>query len=146
MRSPGVIYRRYRQIKKKILYDRVANAVQCLHENCHYGRVVTYKDEQGVGRSIKVCNYETALDQGVIELCTKPMECNAFVNKWTKDKINEAVDKELSDPEIKRRLYPELALMEWVLDKDLYDAVKNPGFFGNIIVKCIAFLEALMKR
>lgn len=146
MRSPGVIYRRYRQIKKKILYDKTANAIQCLHDNCYYGKVVTYKNEQEVERSIKVCNYNMILTEGNIELCTRPMDCSAFVNKWTRSKITEAVEKDLEDPETKRKLYPELSLMEWVLDKDLYDAVKNPGFFGNIIINCIAFLERLMKR
>lgn len=146
MRSPGVIYRRYRQIRKKILYDRMGEAFRCKHSNCHYGKVVTYKDDQGCEHTVKICNYYLNLNEGILELCTDPTSCNAFVNMWNKEKVIEEVDKELSDPTIKRDRYPELAVLEWALDKDLNDAVKNPGFFGNIIVSCIAFLEKLLRN
>lgn len=145
MRSPGVIYRRYRQIKKKILYDKLGSAIVCCHENCFYGKIVSYSDKHNVDHTIKVCNYNSLLDQGRIEVCTNPIECNAFANKWTKDAILELVDKELSDHETKRKLYPELTILEWALDKDLNDAIKNPGFFGSIIVRCIEFLEGILR-
>lgn len=145
MRSPGVIYRRYRQIKKKILYDRLAEAHKCLHENCHYGKFIIYSDDTGVSKIIKVCGYNPTLDKGTIEGCTNPLTCNAFANKWTKEKIIEEVDKELADHDIKKRKYPELNILEWALDKDLNDAVKNPGIFGTIIIKCIEFLESILK-
>lgn len=145
MRSPGVIYRRYRQIRKKILYDRIGTAFRCAHENCHYGKIVTYRDGDGCEHTINVCNYNPSVSEGVIELCTDPVTCNAFVNKWNKDKITQEVDKELSDPSIKKDKYPELAILEWALDKDLNDAIKNPGFFGNIIISCIAFLEKILR-
>ena len=145
MRSPGVIYRRYRQIKKKILYDRMAQAGLCKHENCYYGKEVTYTDAFKVEHVIRVCNYNSVLDQGRIEVCTNPLECNAFTNKWTKDKVVEIVDKELGDHDLKKKLYPELTILEWALDKDLNDAVKNPGFFGTLIILCIEFLEGILR-
>jgi hypothetical protein len=145
MRSPGVIYRRYRQMRKKFLYDKLEQARVCSHSNCHYGKVVSYADEQGVEHSIKMCNYNTLLEKGRIEICTNPSECNAYVNKWTKDRVVEAAEKELLDPEVKKRLCPEIAILEWVLDKDLNDAIKNPGFIGSIIIRCIEFLENCIK-
>ena len=93
-----------------------------------------------------MCNYNALLDEGHIEVCTNPLACNAYANKWDKNKIIEVVDKELSDHAIKKCLYPELTLLEWVLDKDLNDAVKNPGIFGSIIVKCIEFLESILRN
>jgi hypothetical protein len=145
MRSPGVIYRRYRQIKKKILYDKLAEAHKCLHCNCHYGKRVTYTDEFGIERVLKVCNYNSLLDEGRVEGCTDPIQCNAFANKWSKEKVIEEVDKELADYNIKKRKYPELTVLEWALDKDLNDATKNPGVFGTFIIKCIEFLESILK-
>ena len=145
MRSPGVIYRRYRQIKKKFLYDRLEQARVCAHRNCHYGKVISYTDAQGVEHSISVCNYNSLLEKERIEVCTNPIECNAYVNKWTKDKVVEAVEKELMDYDLKKKLCPELTMLEWVLDKDLNDAIKNPGFFGAIIIRCIEFLEGCIK-
>jgi hypothetical protein len=145
MRSPGVIYRRYRQIKKKILYDTLEKAKLCRHENCHYGKEVQYTDVFHMEHSLKVCNYTSLLSEGRIEVCTNPLECNAFVNKWNKNKVVEAVDSALSDPDLKRKCHPELTIMEWVLDKDLNEAIKNPGFLGTIVVKGIEFLEGILR-
>jgi hypothetical protein len=146
MRSPGVIYRRYRQLKKKILYDKIEQAKLCRHENCHYGKDITYTDVFHLEHSIRACNYNNLLSENKIEICTNPLECNAFVNKWSKEKIIEQAEKELLDHDLKKKLYPEITIMEWVLDKDLYDAAKNPGFFGVFIVRCIEFLENLLKK
>jgi len=146
MRSPGVVYRRYRQIKKKILYDNLSEARKCLHCNCHYGKEMVYKEGSNIERTIKICMYGQTFTEGNIEICTNPYICNAYVNKWNKDKVIEAVDKMLSDHETKKKLYPELTMLEWVLDKDLNDAIKNPGFFGTIIVKCIEFLESILRN
>jgi hypothetical protein len=146
MRSPGVIYRRYRQIRKKILYDRLAEARNCLHCNCYYGEILLYTDDSGKSTFLNICRYSSLLDKGIVEGCTNPSICNAFSNKWTKDKVVEEVEKELSDHDIKKRKYPELTLLEWVLDKDLNDAIKNPGFFGTIIIKCIEFLESILRN
>jgi hypothetical protein len=146
MRSPGVIYRRYRQLRKKILYDKLAYARNRLHCNCYYGKVVIYTDEFNVEKTLLLCKYNMALTEDRIDVCTNPIVCNAFANMWTKDKIIVEVDKELSDHEIKRKLYPELTVLEWALDKDLNDAVKNPGFIGTIIIRCIEFLESILKN
>jgi hypothetical protein len=146
MRSPGVIYRRYRQLRKKILYDKLAAARNRLHCNCYYGKELTYADELNVEKSLLVCNYEFLTTMDKIETCTNPAMCNAFVNKWTKEKIIEVVNKELTDHDLKRKLYPELTVLEWALDKDLNDAIKNPGFFGTTIIKCIEFLESILRK
>jgi len=146
MRSPGVIYRRYRQIRKKILYDKLEQARQCKHCNCFYGLEVTYTDASDIEHLLKVCKYDFHLTEGHIEVCTKPHECTAYVNKWSKDKVVELVDKELSNHDIKKRLYPELITLEWALDKDLNEAVKNPGIFGSIIIRCIEILESILRN
>ena len=145
MRSPGVIYRRYRQLKKKIIYDKMEKAHQTKHENCSYGKAFLCS-VNGKTESLKVCGYSTNLDTSQIELCDDPISCNAFICKWNKEKVVKETEKEFSDPEVKRRLYPELTVMEWVLDKSLNDAVKAPSFFGKFIVKCIEFLENLLKE
>jgi len=107
---------------------------------------MVYKEGSNIERTIKICMYGQTFTEGNIEICTNPYICNAYVNKWNKDKVIEAVDKMLSDHETKKKLYPELTMLEWVLDKDLNDAIKNPGFFGTIIVKCIEFLESILRN
>lgn len=148
MRSPGVIYRKYRQIKKKILYDRTAHAFLRSHENCYYGKEVKYIDNEGierfgVERTIKACMYNPIEDH--IETCDNPHECNAYASKWTKKKIIDKTNEELKDSDIKRKYYPELNVLEWVLDKDLHKAVQEPNFVGKIIIKIIEILESILK-
>ena len=142
MRSPGVIYRRYRQIKKKIIYDKMSEAYKKSHCNCKYAQDLVCKDYQGE-KSLKTCGFR--IEVGVIELCDNPVECNAFICKWSKEKNIKETEKEMSDPYLKKKLYPELILMEWVLDKSLHDALKEPNIFGKVIIKCISFLENLLK-
>lgn len=145
MRSPGVIYRRYRQIRKKILYDCVLEARKKCFENCYYGKEITLIDQTNSEHTVKSCSF-TSLPEGRIELCYKPHSCNAFVNNKKKEEIINEVEKKLSDYQIKKKNYPELILLEWVLDKDLNEATKKPSFFGRLIIFCIDVLEKILKR
>lgn len=144
MRSPGVIYRRYRQLKKKVLFERAARAKARLHENCVYGRVLTYKDKHGVDRALKGCEY-AGLCGGSFEICDNPRECSAFANKWTREDIEFQIESELDEYEVKRKKYPEIATLEWVLDKDFFEAVQNPGIFARVILWLIMTLESLLR-
>jgi hypothetical protein len=144
MRSPGVIYRRYRQLKRKLLYDRIVQARKTCHDNCHYGRSINTETEGRGTICFKLCVYgfdPESADSKKPELCTNPSECNAFVNKWTKEKVVQSFEEDLNNWEVKSRKYPELVALEWVLDKDLVEAVKNPGFFAKIVIRFMMFLE-----
>lgn len=144
MRSPGVIYRRYRQLKKKLLYEKVSRAHRHIHCNCVYGCTVPCTYDQGSIFQARICLYELRFNKGLSE-CTDAENCNAFVLKWTKEKVVEQFEKEIRNPETKKRLYPELSLMEWMLDKDLKKATEEPGFFGRIIISIIHSLENLLR-
>lgn len=145
MRSPGVIYRRYRQIKKKILYDSIIESRKKCFKNCYYGKEISLLDASNIEHTIKSCSY-SSLPEGRMELCYKPDSCNAFVIKRKKEDIEKEIEKNLSDHNRKKELYPELVILEWVLDKDLNDAIKKPSFIGTLIISCIDFMEKLLKR
>ena len=147
MKSPGVIYRRYRQLKRKLLYEKILKARKVSHTNCYYGRLAEYTDPKSGATvaSLKVCVYGCDQNSAQLPTCTCPKECNAFASRWTKEKVEEEFDKELSDWETKNRLYPELLAFEWVLDKDLTEAIKYPNNLGKIIVSNIMLLEKLLK-
>lgn len=144
MRSPGVIYRRYRQIKKKLLFDMMADAHKREHANCHYGKILRYKDEDGFYRVVKFCVFGVASGNPP-DICTCPKECNAFALRWTKDKIVERFNETLSNPAMKRAIYPQLTVFEWVLDKELHEAMEEPRLIDKIIIVCIQALEDLLK-
>lgn len=145
MRSPGVIYRRYRQLKKKILYDRILEARKRIFDNCYYGKIVTFLDASNNEHMVKACSYPD-LPKDRIELCLKSYSCNAFVNKRKKVDIIKDVEKDLLNYKIKKEYYPDLIILEWVLDKDLKEAIKEPNFFGKLIISCINFLENMLKK
>jgi len=148
MKSPGVIYRRYRQLKRKLLYDAVVEARQTCHANCFYGRMLEHDGHGGFtffsacGYNFDLYNEKTRRD---LPLCTCPAECNAFVNRWSRDKVEAQFEADMADWKKKLEKYPELVALEWVLDKDLTDAIKSPGMFGRMIVSVIMALEGLLK-
>lgn len=145
MRSPGVIYRKYRQIRRKILHEKIQDARRRVHRNCHYGKIVTYT-EHGVTRQVPMCMFPVKHGEGGPDVCTCPGECNAFAGKWTPKLVAEQFERELQDIRVMRRLYPELATLGWVLDKSLTDAMERPSWFGKILVSMINCLEELLKR
>jgi hypothetical protein len=146
MKSPGVIYRRYRQLKRKFLYEKVVRARQISHCNCFYGRSIGHGSAGDPGFSwFNIFTYDYDPNKKEMVLCTCPKECNAFANKWTKEKVEVDFEKEMSDWKVKIERYPELVALEWVLDKDLTDAMKNPSPAGNLILNTIVLLEKLLK-
>lgn len=152
MKSPGIIYRYYRQLKKKYLYERIQEARKRYFQNCIYGRPVFYKDDHGNERTVRLCVFTvcraTTWDDTVpnaYDICTNPWDCNAFAQKWTKESVIEQFNKELDNQLVKRSRYPDLALMEWVLDKELTEAEKKPNFIGIILVYMIKILENVLK-
>jgi len=147
MKSPGVIYRRYRQLKRKLLYDKIVRARQVCHGNCFYGKVLSAQVVSvGIGEaSFLACRYGLEAESNELVLCVCPKECNAFANKWTREKVEAQFGIETADWKVKLEMYPELVALEWVLDKDLTDAIKSPSFFGSIIVSILMFLEKLLK-
>jgi len=144
MRSPGVIYRRYRALRKKLLYDKIGEGRKKIHDNCHYGKKLTYTDPYGAKHITRLCLY--GIEDGIDpDICSCPGECNAFVRRYVDEAIIERFEEELKDSEIKWQRYPDLAILEWVLDKTLTDAKKHPNIVGKLILFCITLLEVALK-
>jgi len=162
MRSPGVIYRRYRQLKRRLLFEKIVEARRQKHTNCLYGVRVSCYDEDGVRRTLRLCAFQCHRDVVTakndkkttindvlkdVELCVRSEDCTAFINKHkdVKESVLREFEEELKNPETKSRLYPELCAYEWVLDKNLYDASQSHSPFVRMVVGMIAFLENILK-
>lgn len=111
--------------------------------NCIYGKPLDIIDKGKVFH-VNVCLYNKNVNTG-LEVCNNTEECNAFICKFSKKDIEESFNKELSDSVIRSKKYPELNVLEWVLDKTLDDARKEPTIFVKIIVLAINLLEGLIK-
>lgn len=149
MKSPGIIYRQYRKIYRKELQKKLQEKRKRTHENCIYGKAV--EDDN---KKFELCMYscsnfkdikEGIVNPDLIGICTHPEGCDAFACKYTKNEVESELRNELENPTIKYKKHPELSSLEWVLDKSLNDAKKNPDPVANIIVSIIDFLEHMLK-
>ena len=145
MRSPGVIYRRYRQLRRKLLYEKIVESREKKHENCIFGKKLKV-EKDGEVRFVDVCLFKHMSDKDtVLDLCTCAKECNAFANKYTKESVEEEFNRIVSDHEQVKQAYPDLALFQWVLDKELTDARQKPPFWLLPVIFCIELLEEFVK-
>lgn len=144
MRSPGVIYRQYRKLRKKHLFENIVEARRKDHKNCVWGRILTVTKNEET-RNIPICIFDNTRSNGNYELCTCPKECNAFCVKSTKQSIIENFEDALKDPIRIKKEYPDLAMFQWILDKPLTDLKEYPPFGVRFIVAIISFLEGLIK-
>jgi len=143
MKSPGVIYRRYRQLKRKILYDKIQEARKKSNRNCFYSKGLEIVDQNRTIHTY-VCLYNKNVQEG-LDVCNHPEDCNAFACRFSKKDIENDFNNELKSTTIRSRKYPELNCLEWVLDKTLEDAKRKPSIFVKIIVLAISALENLIK-
>jgi hypothetical protein len=143
MKSPGIIYRRYRQLKRKLLYEKMQEARKKVSKNCVYGKAIDILDRDRVIHT-HICLYNENIKAG-LEVCNHACDCNAFICKFSKKNIEDEFNVELGDQTVRCKKYPELNVLEWVLDKTLDDATKEPTILVKIIVLAIAFLENLIK-
>jgi len=154
MKSPGVIYRQYRKLYRKALYEKIKEDRKKVHDNCAYGKTITINNNAGEPYQIKLCAYncldfsdakKARLNLDLLDHCTNPKECNAFAYKLSREDAEKQLEQELKDPEVKYEKYPELSAYEWVLDKSLTEAKKEPGILGSFIVFTIKLLEKLLE-
>jgi hypothetical protein len=151
MRSPGVIYRKYRQVKRKLMYLKISESFRKDHHNCSYGHYIKYKDNDNRNRTAKICMFGVFNDPASnndyrkMDVCTCASKCNAFAAKRTRKEIIESFEKEISNSNVLQAKYPELAAYKWVLDKDLDEAKKKPGIINTILISLISFFEKAMK-
>jgi len=142
MRTAGTIYRQYKYARKLALIRAVSSARSRKHDNCFYGRLVQYLDAHGNEQHVCLCMHKP--DDP--DICTNVVECNAYANKWSDEDIREKVKAIMEDDTLKKQLFPELWAYEWVLDKSLAEAKKDPkGIIAVILMWCISVLESLLR-
>lgn len=145
MRSPGVIYRRYRQLLRKTLNEQIIDAKKRSQENCKYCIILKIKKNENSAK-VPICMYSAdSCDEA--EVCTNPQECVRYSNKYDDPKqyIKDKLSKEIKDPITVQKKYPELYAYQWVLDKQLTDSMNKPSLIQKFLIILIYFLENLVK-
>lgn len=143
MKSPGIIYRRYRQLKRKTLYEKMQESRKKSAKNCVYGAPINIIDKNK-SYPVFICLYNKNISKG-LEICNNPEDCNAFICKHSKKEVEDNFEKDLKDFSIRNKRYPELNTLEWILDKALDDAKKEPTPLVKVILFLINLLESLIK-
>jgi hypothetical protein len=143
MKSPGTIYRRYRQLKRKTIFEKIQETRKKAAKNCIYGKSLDILDKNKTLHCF-VCLYNKNINAG-LDICNHPEDCNAFICKYTKEDIENSFYKDLKDITTFNKKYPEIALLEWVLDKTLEDAKKEPTPLVKLAVYLINLLEDLIR-
>lgn len=143
MKSPGIIYRRYRQLKRKTLFEKLQKAIKKSATNCIYSKTLDILDNDKTLHCF-ICLYNKNTNVG-LDTCNHPEECNAFICRHTKKSVEDSFYKDLKDLSVFNKKYPEIAIMEWVLDKTLEDAKKEPVFLVRFIICVISLLEDLVR-
>jgi hypothetical protein len=152
MKSPGVIYRQFRLLKhnrlKKELQEKLARCPQ----NCSSWRELSIKDEKGKPYRVPMCFFRQPekgpLNTKELLVCStveNAKQCNAFTPRHTKEQIEKDFEHSLLDPKQTNAKYPELYSFIWILDRDLYEAQKEPGMLSRAILSLIQTLERCLK-
>jgi len=153
MKSPGVIYRHYRLVRHNQLLQELQKNLKRCPQNCHYWKEISLKDEHGKGYKVPLCylgqQEGKSLNTSILTICStvdNAQKCNAYSLKNKKEDIEKKLISDLNDPKVKFEKYPELATLEWVLDKSLHEARISPNFIARSIIYLIASLENLLIR
>lgn len=141
MKSPGVIYRQYRQARKLAFIRALSASRVRKHENCHYAGTIAYRDVDGSDKTVKLCH----LRPDKMDVCSNARDCNAFARRWTDAQVADEFNRIMGNEAEKKRTFPELWAYEWVLDKSLKEARDSGGLVSALIVSLISFLESILR-
>lgn len=141
MKSPGVIYRQYRQTRKLAFIRALSASRKKKHENCHYAGTIPYRDVDGSDKVVKLC----LLRSDKMDVCSNARDCNAFARRWSDEDVAKEFDRIMSNDAEKKKTFPELWAYEWVLDKSLKEARNSGGIISSFIVSLISFLESILR-
>lgn len=115
MKNPTEIKNKIKQIKFEYLKTSYAENLVREPYNCVYNRPIKLLGDKEV--LTRVCTYFTT-DEESYQICNSrecSQQCNAFVFKHDKKQLRELLDL---DVEANPKKYPELMVLEWVLDSE----------------------------
>jgi hypothetical protein len=147
MRTAGAIYRKLKEVRFRhwvVFYHKL---VKKYPENCKYNYGYRFRGNDGKIYEIKLCmlhqeniNLDKGIQPHLLDVCQAEEDCkncNAFLNRYSKEEIKELFVSELNTKKVKETEYPDICALEWVLEKyvegyppistiqELYFKIKN---------------------
>lgn len=153
MRKVRQIALKLRDLKYHYLVKHYKRLLSRKPENCRYNYPYVLKKDKTTA-VINLCflhQPESNLPEGrfiwpppnpgnakiqphLLDICHEThhcIHCNAFTFRYTKKEIKDYFEKKLEDPKYKEKNYPDIYLLEWVLEKSSSDTPLT-GFFWKI--------------
>ena len=150
MKRPYMVGLKCRELMKKHFDAYAAKKLSVCPENCRHNQVVYLGDMK---IPVRICiaaqRPGMTVETNKILLCqtiAQASECSLYDPKYVlKEDVAAAFKSEVSDPTRKRQLYPDVFALEWVLDNDYHEAVKEPRFIIRVILRLVLALEKAVK-
>lgn len=127
MRTAGAVYRKLKEVRFRhwvVFFHKLAKRIS---ENCKYNSGYRFKGSDGKIYEIKLCmlhqeniDLKTGIKPHLVDVCQAEedcKDCNAFINRYSKEEIKELFLAELNTKKIKETKYPDICALEWVLEK-----------------------------
>jgi len=127
MRTAGAVFRKLKEAKFRhwaVLYKKLSKKSP---ENCKYNCGYQFKGNDNKIYGIKLCllhqeniNLKSGVQPHLIDVCQAEedsFQCNAFINRYSKEDIKALFLEELNTKKIKEAKYPDICALEWVLEK-----------------------------
>lgn len=149
MKSPGTVYRKYKQLKKLFILQELQDALKKDFSNCSFCKNLYCFDKNGNKKTIYICTFQEDKKEistlNELKNCENPKKCNSFSYKNSKETIKNSIENKFKDKEYIKKNYPELYLLEWVLDYETNKFRKKLSPLAFIILKIIDFLNYILK-
>jgi hypothetical protein len=155
MRQPFEIYRKYKYLLKKEMNEEIDKSLKVLPENCTYNKEI----DIGERGKVRLCTLgqkvTPVLETGGLLVCEKCEQARACIAYAAKHKSREeatlALAEELKDPAEKRKRFPDLIALEWVMDNSMHGLKKDPPtkrhrYLLKVITKVESFLLYLEEK
>ncbi|RKY82561.1 hypothetical protein DRQ07_01010 [candidate division KSB1 bacterium] len=147
MKNVRSVYKKLKEVKYHYLIKFYKKYLSRVPKNCKYNYPYKISEKHEIG--LCLCHQpELDLSKGIypnlIDVCYIPehcTDCNAFINKYTKEDIKRMFEEELKDQKIKSKKYPDICALEWVLEQSVIDI---PTF--NYLQKIYFFLKKLLLK
>lgn len=149
MRRPYSIRQKFKHLQRKYLADEFAKLTAVHPRNCVHNKEVTI----GPDRCVRLCSHGTELFGGdskrghVCERIDKATMCPMYQPRVrTMEDAARHLLNETPTEEHRRRKWPDIVILEWVLGDDAHNTREDPGLIAKFFIYLSDMFEGLAVR
>jgi len=152
MKRPYLIHKKYTGLLRAAFNTEIEAAKVKCPGNCKYNQEVFF-EERNI--SISMCSWgqfdqDSKVQTDKLLICStnkQARECNTFSPVLSDESdVRAHIKSKNVTPESKRENYPEISILEWVMENDLHKLKEAKlGFTSRIVLSLINKLENLLK-